>query len=57
MVPLYYIYDYTTSRETEVGMDGWCEGGIGQQRNDDGGSATMREISERVGSPGTYVTE
>ena len=30
---------------------------IGQQRNDSGGCLTMRERSERVGSPGTYVTE
>ena len=25
--------------ETEVGLDGWCEGGLGQQRNDGGGCA------------------
>ena len=37
-------------------MDGWCEGGLRQQGNDGGGVATMREISERVESPGTYVT-
>ena len=36
-------------------MDG--EGGLGQQRNDGGGCATMRARSERVESPGTYVTE
>ena len=24
-------------------MDGWCEGGVRQQRNDGGGCATMRE--------------
>ena len=36
-------------RETEVRLDGWCEGGHGQQRNDGGGSASMRE---RVVSPG-----
>ena len=40
--------------ETEVRLDGWCEGGLRQQRNDGGGCATMRE---RVKSPGTYVTE
>ena len=34
------------TRETEVGLDGWCEGGLGQQRNDVGGCASMREISE-----------
>ena len=42
------------TRETEVRLDGWCEGGLRQQRNDGGGCATMRERSE---SPGTYVTE
>ena len=44
-------------RETEVRPDGWCEGGLRQQRNDGGGCATMRERPERVKSPGTYVTE
>ena len=44
-------------RETEVMLDGWCEGGLRQQRNDGGGCATMRKRSERVESPGTYVTE
>ena len=43
--------------ETEVRLDGWCEGGLRQQRNDGGGCATMREELERVESPGTYVTE
>ena len=43
--------------ETEVRLDGWCEGGLRQQRNDGGGCATMREISESVESPGTYVIE
>ena len=38
-------------------MDGWCEGGLWQQRNDGGGCATTRERSERVESPGTYETE
>ena len=38
---------------------GWMdyEGGLGQQRNDGGGCATMRERPDRVESPGTYVTE
>ena len=44
-------------RETEVRLDGWCEGGLAQQRNDVGGCTTMLERSERVESPGTYVTE
>ena len=38
-------------------LDGWCEGGLRQQRNDGGGCATMRYRSESVESPGTYVTE
>ena len=45
------------TRETAVRLDRWCEGGLRQRRNDDGGCATMRERSERVESPGTYVTE
>ena len=45
------------TRETEVRLDGWCEGDLGQQRNDSVGCATMRERSESVESPGTYVTE
>ena len=47
----------TGTRETEVRLDGRYEGGLRQQRNDGGGCATMRERSERVESPGTYVTE
>ena len=38
-------------------LDGSCEGGLGQRRNDGGGCALMRERLERVESPGTYVTE
>ena len=45
------------TRETEVNMDGWCEGGLSKQRNDGGGCATMSERSERAESPGAYVTE
>ena len=41
----------------EVRLDGWCEGGIRQQRNDGGGCASMRERLERLESPGTYVIE
>ena len=44
-------------RETEVRLDGRCEGGHGQQRIDSGGCATKRERSERVESPGSDVTE
>ena len=48
----------TGTRETEVRLDRWCEGGLyRQQRNDGGGCATMREGPERVESPGTYVIE
>ena len=47
----------TSTRETEVRLNGWCEGGIRQQRNDGGVCATMRERSETVESSGTYVTE
>ena len=43
--------------QTEVRLDGWCEGGLGQQRNDGGDGAKMHERSDRVKSPGTYVTE
>ena len=32
----------TGTRETEVRLDGWCEGGLRQHRNDGGGCATMR---------------
>ena len=32
----------TGTRETEVRLDGWCEGGLRQQRNDVGGCAIMR---------------
>ena len=38
-------------------LDGWCDGGLGQQRNDGGGCASMRERSERVEIPSTYLTE
>ena len=40
---------------------GWMDGVkvvlYRQQRNDGGGCVTMRERSERVESPGTYVIE
>ena len=39
------------TRETEVMMDGWCEGGLGKQRNDGGGCATVRERSEKNEEP------
>ena len=40
-------------RETEVGLDGWCGGCLGQR----GGCTTVREGSEGVESPGACVTE
>ena len=45
------------TRETEVTLDEWCEGGLWQQRNDGGDCATMHKRPERVESPGTYVIE
>ena len=45
------------TKETEVRLDGWCEGGLRPQRNDGGGYATMRQRSESVEGPGTYVSE
>ena len=39
------------TRQTEVRLDGWCEDGLGQQKNDGGGSATLSERQERVESP------
>ena len=45
----------TGTRETEVRLDGWCEGGHRQQRNDGGGCATMRERPDRVESPSWYI--
>ena len=39
------------TRGTEVRLDRWCEGGLGQQRKDGVGCASMRERSERVESP------
>ena len=44
-------------KEIEVRLDGWCEGGLGQQRNDGVGCVSMRDRSKRVESPCTYVTE
>ena len=46
-----------STRETEVRLVAWCEGGLRQQRNDGGGCATMRERPERAEIPGIYVTE
>ena len=44
--------------KTEVRLDGWCEGGLGQQRNDGGGCAVMRDKIGKSGEPWyTYITE
>ena len=40
---------------TEVRLDGLCEGGLGQQKVDGGGSMTMRKRYEGVVSHGAYV--
>ena len=40
--------------EIVVRRDGWCESGLGQQRNGGGGCASIRERSENVESIGTY---
>ena len=40
-------------RETEIRLDGWCEGGLRQQMNDGGDCASMLKRSERVESPCT----
>ena len=32
----------TGTGETDVGFDGWCEGGLGQQKCDGRGYATVR---------------
>ena len=41
-------------RGTEVRLEGLSEGGLGQQKNDGGVCASMRERSERVENPGFY---
>ena len=43
--------------EVYRGLDELCEGGLGQQRNDCGGCATMRERYERVESIGAHLTD
>ena len=45
------------TRQTEARLDGWCEGGLWQQRNHGGGFVTIRDRLERVESPGAYATE
>ena len=43
--------------QTKVILDGWCEGGFRQQRDECGGSVTKRERQEGVESPGAYVDD
>ena len=45
----------TGTRETEVRLDGMCEGGLRQPRYDGGGCSTMGERSERVESPAVHM--
>ena len=45
----------TGMRKTEVRLDGWCEGGLCQQRNDGGGCATIYRKGWRA-LVHTYVT-
>ena len=48
----------TGTRETEVRLDGWCEGGPVQQRNDGGGCTSMRrKKGEWRALVYVYVTE
>ena len=42
---------------TEVRLDGYCAGGLGKKRDDDGGWATICERYEAVESPGAYVDD
>ena len=48
---------HMTRRVLMVRLDGWCEGGLRQQRNVSGGCVTMSKRQKRVDSPGTYVIE
>ena len=36
----------TGTRVTEVRLDGWCEGGLGQKMNDGGVFASIRKSGE-----------
>ena len=38
-------------------LDGWCEGGLGQQKDDSRDWARMHECSEGVESPGAYIDD
>ena len=45
------------TRETEVRLDGWCVGGLRQQRNDGGGCVTMHKKVGKSGEPWYICTE
>ena len=47
----------TNAGQTDVRLNGWCVGGLGQQRDDGLGTATMYERKERVESPVAYVDD
>ena len=55
MARMVLMAEVSGERARERPRLGWMDGGLGQQRND-GGGCTMHERSERVESPGTYVT-
>ena len=44
-------------KKTEVSLDGWCDGGLGQQRNDGGGCASIKKKPESGEPWYIYVTE
>ena len=41
-------------RPIGVRLDGWCESGLGQRRDDGGGCSTIRGRYEGMVSPGAY---
>ena len=43
--------------QIEVRLDSWCEGGLEQQKEYDGGSATMSNGQEGMKSGGAYVND
>ena len=42
---------------TDVRLDGYCEGVLGYQKDDDEGCTTMSERNEEVESPDAYVDD
>ena len=45
------------SRPIDVSLDDWCEGDLGQQRDDGGSFTTISKGQEDVESPGSYVDD